>query len=623
MNIDRLFYILQKDGKIGEEEVLNIIDEEYLDYLLEKEILKQIDSDNYSIDNVENTFYFGRYFLKEKDYKTANRIFDCCYKMDPDNFIVNYQLFYRSLFTRKKSLVYKYFDVVYSYLEKTERKEDANLYLLLVGYLYGPNEYNEKMAEKFNNLKLEDILLPYDSEDFDIDENDLRTLIFEKKYGKANQYIDTQFHNKKLTFEEEVEKELLLEVIIHTRQYGKIYDDYARNNELKKLKDILDEEYKKKNLSLSNEYLYHVLNKYLEIKETRIIPEIKNTNTKTTFHAISNNDFKKALKLIQDYTAAKEFNKGNALYIMLEKINELIDNINKDKNYVENTTNNEIIFKDKDMIDKKIELLRNGRSLVLLEPMSQERRDLIHDYIRRYSDIISYSIGKDDERRIVLRYKTVVLDYININEICNKARDYLFEEKNYEEALKCYKLLLKIGHPKVKTYGEYGINLLKLHRTEEAVDALKIATILAKDKGVNLDYTDVIEGITNKTPYEDTKKKVKIEQKEFNDNNFVDLNSSFINDLIGLINENEINLEDACQKLNLNEEQINYVKLICARDYYYLNNQRQGDQLLKEVVKSKAKNKEIKALINEINASKKYYSNRLDSEKSQLVFKKK
>ena len=593
MNIDRLFYILQKDGKIGEEEVLNIIDEEYLDYLLEKEILKQIDSDNYSIDNVENTFYFGRYFLKEKDYKTANRIFDCCYKMDPNNFIVNYQLFYKSLFTRKKSLVYKHFDVVYSYLEKTERKADANLYLLLVGYLYGPNEYNEKMAEKFNNLKLEDILLPYDSEDFDIDENDLRTLIFEKKYGKANQYIDTQFHNKKLTFEEEVEKELLLEVIIHTRQYGKIYDDYARNNELRKLKDILDEEYKKKNLSMSNEYLYHVLNKYLEIKETRIIPEIKNTNTKTTFHAISNNDFKKAL------------------------------NISKDKNYVENTTNNETIFKDKKMIDQKIELLRNGRSLVLLEPMSQERRDLIHDYIRRYSDIISYSIGKDDERRIVLRYKTVVLDYININEICNKAKEYLFEEKNYEEALKCYKLLLKIGHPKVKTYGEYGINLLKLHRIEEAIDALKIATILAKDKGVNLDYTDVIEGITNKTAYEDTKKKVKIDQKEFNDNNFVDLNSSFINDLIGLINENEINLEDACQKLNLNEEQINYVKLICARDYYYLNNQRKGDQLLKEVVKSKAKNKEIKALINEINASKKYYSNRLDKEKSQLVFKKK
>ena len=112
MNIDRLFYILQKDGKIGEEEVLNIIDEEYLDYLLEKEILKQIDSDNYSIDNVENTFYFGRYFLKEKDYKTANRIFDCCYKMDPNNFIVNYQLFLTSLEQKKRSHIFKHFDFV-------------------------------------------------------------------------------------------------------------------------------------------------------------------------------------------------------------------------------------------------------------------------------------------------------------------------------------------------------------------------------------------------------------------------------------------------------------------------------------------------------------------------------
>ena len=624
MNIDHLFYVLQKDGKISRKEILRLIDEDYLEYLIEQKILKPTDSYDYSIDDVEKAFYFGRYFLQEKQYQIANRIFDCCYKTEPDNFVVNYQLFYRSLFSRKKREIYKHLNVVYSYLEKTERKQDANFYLLLVGYLYGPDDNYIELKEKFNNLVLEDILIPYDSEDFDMDENDLRAYTFEKKYSKVTQYTDYQYENKELSFEEGLEKELLIEVLVHTRKVGRLIKEFIKKDELYKLKELLDEEIDKKSLRMTDEYVYILLNKYLEIEETGIVPEIRNTNTKTTFHAITNNDFKKALKLMQEYTSARDFESMSSLHIMLEKINYLIDNRDKEKpvEIKKEVKSFGISTKDKNMIDDMINLLRNGRAVVLLEPMPKEKRDLIHEYIRSCSDVASYSIGENDERRIVLRYRPIVPDYININEVSRSARECV-RNKKYEEAVKYYQKLLRIGHPRVKTYGEYGIALLKLHRIEEAVDALKIATILSKEKNLGLDYTEIIEGILNRSTSEDYKKRVEIEEDEFNDNKYVNLDSNFINDLIGLMNENEITLEDACTKLNLNEEQINYVKLICARDYYYLNDQRRGDQLLKEVVKSKAKNKEIKKLINEINASKKYYSNRLDNEKSQLVFKKK
>lgn len=623
MEIQKLFYILKKDGIISKTKILELIDEEYVNYLLEQNILKEED-DNYIVDDIEKLFYFGRYFIQVKDYQTANSIFDCCYKNSPKNFLVNYQLFYRALFSERRGQVLQHFDVVYAYLKESERKNDANFYLLLVGYLYGFSEEYEELICDFDKLKEEDILLSQQDPNFDIEENEMRKYFYEKNYYKANQYIDPLYTGRKLTFEEELEKELILKMMARIRKLNRMIERCLIDNNMEELYRGLELESKKKNFQKSTEYIYKVVSKYVEIKNTNELPVVDNTSITNTLDAIDKNDFKTALSLLDRYNEEKNIHKKSGLYLTLEKINELINEVKKnDKVVKKENIEEKLSIRDKKIIEEKIKQLRSGRVAVLLDPMNKIRRNLVHTYLRDYPDIVSFSIGEENERRIVMRYRPIIDEFVNIKKVQDEIDYYVFKEHDYKEAYSRYQLLLRIGVPRIKTYGECGLTLLKLHKTDEALDCLKIATIMAKENKMNLDYTNIIDGIMNKTTSEDAKKKVKMEEEEFNDNNYVELESNFINDLIGLMNENEIDLEEACTKLNLNSEQINYVKLICARDYYYLNDQKRGDKLLNEVVKSKDKNKEIIKLIKELNASKKYYFNRLDSEKSQIVFKKK
>ena len=623
MDIQQVFYIIKKNGFITRGKLLKLIDEEYIDYLLEENILRE-DNDNYVVDDIEKLFYFGRYFIKEKDYLTANNIFDCCYKIDPEDFLVNYQLFYRALFTERRDQVFQHFSVVYSYLKESERYKDANFYLLLVGYLYGiPEKYND-LAIDFDNLSEEDILIDYSNPEFDMNENDMRKYFYEKNFYKANQYIDTLYTGHKLSFEEELEKELLIKMMARIRKTNGVIEVCLRDNNILELYNVLEKESKKKNFQKSILYLYKVVSKYMEIKNTNIIPAVTDNNTTDTLEAIDANDFKKALRLLEKYNEEKNIHKKSALYLMLENINDLINELKKNGvEEVKPIVEEKLSVKDKNMLDEKVKQLRSGRVAVLLEPMDKTRRDLTYEYLREIPDVVSFGIGEKTDRRIVMRYRPIIEEYININKVNEEIDYYMHTSHDYKEAFKRLQLLLRIGTPRIRTYGDCGLTLLKLHRIDEALDCLKIATIMAKEKGSKLDYTHIIEGIINKSTIEDAKSKVEISEEEFNDNNCISLESSFINDLIGLMNENEITLEDACSKLNLTKEQINYVKLLCARDYYYLNDLKKGDQLLNEVMKSKDKNKEIKKLIQELMNSKKYYHNRLDNEKSQLVFKKK
>ena len=75
--------------------------------------------------------------------------------------------------------------------------------------------------------------------------------------------------------------------------------------------------------------------------------------------------------------------------------------------------------------------------------------------------------------------------------------------------------------------------------------------------------------------------------------------------------------------MNLSDEDTNYIKLLYARDCYYLDKNNEGDLYFKQVEKSKAKDKRVKALYKEILVNKKYYHNRLNSDKDQLIFIKK
>ncbi len=643
MNFNKLFYTLRTKKIISRNKLYEFgADDYYIQDMIDNKIFTQVDDDNYKIDSVDELYYYGKYLLEKKRYNEANSIFICCYMTDPNNFNANFQLFYRSLMQKKKDNIFKHFDVVYNYLCENNYEADANYYLYLLGTLYGvPAKYREK----FNDLEEKDILLD-EVDGFSIYENTFRKEVFDNSYYKVNTMFDERFEyedKNDMLLKDMVEKELILKWLVKNRNFNKMLLSYIHEDKINETKSLLDREDENRFLSTTNTYLLKLINSYITIRDTSVIPSIKYEGD-DVFDAINGNNFKLAIKLVEKYMDEHNIEKDSYLLIMLKRIDSLIErkkvelnsfetkkvkstNINIDVlieavEEMRNRKKDSLSIKEKQSLDSKIRQLRNGRSAFLLDPMPKEKRDLIHEYISTVDDVASFNIGKDDERRVVLRYKPYVEEYVSIMDTAMEAKR-LYRKGQYKEAAECYELLLKIGKPRDITYGAYGLVLLKLHRKNEALDYLKIATILSKDDNGKVDYTDLIESIEYPSDKENKKPKVVIGEDEFTDTNKTNLDDELLNDLIGLTSEGEISLIDACKKLNLSEEDTNYIKLLYARDCYYLDKNNEGDLYFKQVEKSKAKDKRVKDLYKEILVNKKYYHNRLDSCKDQLIFIKK
>ncbi len=633
MDLSRVFSILRTQRRISYSGLVDCgVPDSLIENFLETGILTTVDNEEYTVGSVDDLVYYGRELLANKDYKTANEIFICAYSIDRNNFNANYQLFYRNLLKAKEQYIFKHFSVVSDYMKKNGHEADANYYLYLLGNLYDlPNEFKDS----FDNIKIDDILLE-EKDDESKELNNFRKNVYAKSYFRVNGMLDARFGNvpaDEMSFENKVEKEFILKWLFKSRLLHKNSYLLLKQDEFEELKNLLEEEDKHRFLSTTDQYLLKLVNQYLSIKNTDEIPEVKGEGY-DTFDAIDNYNYEQALHFLEQHIEDHNIEKDSYLHLMLKKLISLIDNKKSNiqplidavsemrKKYeVKKSGIVSLSETEKQSLMSKIEELHSGRSAFLLEPMPKEKRDLVQKIASKYNDIAAFSIGQEPERRIVLRYHPFIKEHVDKLDVIKEAKSLYYKGK-YEEAAKQYELLLKLGRPRDFTYGMYGLTLLRMHRRNEALDYLKIANILSKESGGNLDYSDLIYEIEHPDDRDNLKPRVEVKAEEFNaDNKNVTLDETLLNDLIGLTQEGEISLIDACGKLGFSEEDTNYVKLLYARDCYYLGDMKQGDTYLKQVEKSKVKDKKVKDLYKEILLNKKYYSKRLDAEKdNQLVF---
>lgn len=271
-------------------------------------------------------------------------------------------------------------------------------------------------------------------------------------------------------------------------------------------------------------------------------------------------------------------------------------------------------------IRKILDGLDENNPIALLPTVKNEdEMDEIFDIIDTYPNLKAFAINTSDGSQAVARYNCKH-EYIDLKGLYASAKaDYI--NHNYSDAIKKYRQLLTVGNPHPGIYGEYGLALRNTLKKDEAIVALKIATGLSKLKGGKLDYSGTIFDMThygyNDPNYE---KKPYVDIKDYNpDDSSFGRDFSFLDDLIALVKTGDMCFDLAIDNLGLSEEDKNYARLVYARDCYYIGSFDIGDKYIEKVLKSKNKNDDILVLLDEIRRNKKFYQNRLDEDKKQLV----
>lgn len=273
-------------------------------------------------------------------------------------------------------------------------------------------------------------------------------------------------------------------------------------------------------------------------------------------------------------------------------------------------------FNDESFINGKLEeLYKNG--IVLLKPMNNARIKNIHRVVQNIPNVVSFSIGDEDERRIVLRVKTYVKGYFDLSTIF-KEGNAAYQSGDYDLCISKYRQLLEFGYPNSRVYAKLGLSYIKKFNKALAIDYLTIANELAKKEKVNFDYTELIARLEGIIPEEDKKPMIKMEINEFEN----DLSNNYgienLEQVLELISTG-LSLNDVCSNLDLDDDQKCVIALIFAKNCYANKNYTLGDQYLKLVERTKGKSKSTSSLFNEVRKNKKFYANRVDENNKALV----
>ena len=669
MELDKIFKILIRNDCITTYELTKIgyIDEDIAE-LISDGYLKRKERGVYVLANPDKLLEYAKN-IEERRPDFSKELMDYYNLITGVDVTPYYELFDKAIQDKDYNNIITYYKLIDDLLSKNNKNTgNSNLYLMLIGYLY---ELDDEYREKIDNINLDDMLLSGDDDVTKL-ENKLRKDLFFKSYYEARISFKKKISMQgEFSLEDKIEKDLISAVIEKYRNLKEEIINLINNNEFKDLLVLLYKEEDMNFLNVKSSYLLKTVIDYLEIEKSKKVPYIIGEHS-NTFQAIKHKDYKKALEFMKKRNEEKNINYQDTLYLMLLKINELIETLEKSnektfekvevkpkkekqkvevkkeekqkivkeepkvkekkeeikevvikKDIVKQPKKVELEAKDIKRIDKQVQEIYDGKLLIILEKVDYKKNDLVVDYLKSFKEITAFIIGNGDKSKVVIKSKPYLKEKYVIMDLVNEAKNALYKDRDYKKAEEIYRLLLQIGNPRDITYGEYGLTLLKLHRRREAIPYLKIATELSREHGRSIDYSDLILNIDGTIKKSEAKPVVRMKEEDFQESKTFDLKLDYLDDLVNLVLEDELELEDAMTKLGLDEENKNYIRLICARDCYYQERYKDGDKYLLDVQKSHAKNNDIKRILKQIYQSRKYYKNRLNrNEENQLVFRK-
>lgn len=290
-------------------------------------------------------------------------------------------------------------------------------------------------------------------------------------------------------------------------------------------------------------------------------------------------------------------------------------------------TSNVVNITDEDriLINRKYEELVECKTVVLLKPLSQERIDSILALSKEYENMAAFVIGDDDEKRVVLRYKVAENQKVDVRGLLI-AGTIAYKNRNYESCIKYYKILLQtFAKPRANIYAKLGLAYAKLGSISTAIDYLTIATVMSKKHDNPFDFKDYICYLKEQ--------KIKKEKNGFappsRDNNFeietlelnIDINSVYFAQVDALVSGFNLDVESACEQLEVPYDEMQIIKLMYAKGFYTQGDITQGDLFLKSVESSKDKSGEVKKLLSILKINKKLYPSKESTTQYKLTLK--
>lgn len=273
-------------------------------------------------------------------------------------------------------------------------------------------------------------------------------------------------------------------------------------------------------------------------------------------------------------------------------------------------------YNDYEFIHQKLETLYE-KGILLLRPMDSGRRKGIQDIVKNIPDVVSFNIGPDNSRQIVLRFKPYINGYVDLKKI-SRAGNEAYKNGDYDDCISAYRQLLEFGEPKSFVYARLGLAYMKKFDKDTAISYLTVATELNKNENGMFDFTELIASLNGLISEEDKKPHVRMSASDF-ENDVDDYYGIDQVEQIAKLVSSGMTIDDACLNVGLADEQKAIVALIFAKECYAQENYIIGDQYLKKVERTRSKSKFINSLFEEVRRNKRFYKNRIEEGQKRLL----
>lgn len=244
------------------------------------------------------------------------------------------------------------------------------------------------------------------------------------------------------------------------------------------------------------------------------------------------------------------------------------------------------------------------------------------EILNEYYDLRYFEMLNGDEQALVIRFKEDNKK-INVSNLIKEQKD-AFEKGKYKYCIiKGLNVLKLAEYPKEDIYARIGLSYYENKNLDNAEIYLRVACFIGGLKKYNeLNMEEMVEIMRNKINKE---KNIKNNDYSF----FNNMNKKVIHidglevdnfdKIINYIKENNIDLETAGKELNLSNEEIDFIKLIYAREFYKQGDIEKGNYYLNSVEKTSGKTSDVVRLCFEARTNKKFFQYREDNNPKKLT----